>query len=300
MIMKKLVAVALLISFFSNAQTEKYKASDYSLNNDVKSYNTFVYQYDVELGKYKTVEKHIMLFENGLLKIDYVLDNYLGRFSLIKSYEYNDKKQLVSIKEASDYENPQYYPFKEFFYEKNNLVKEVTYSGNDKSYKEFTYDKMGRIIKAKTNKDNVVIEQTDYKYISPTNYSTLSIRFSGGKEVSRIEEKFEKNLLISKDINDSAGKLSYKYKYDARGNNILLDDGLDVYDTDYSYGKTGAVLKSRATEYDDIQDDIVNYFKFSEITLKDGSKEGSKIFDKEFAKSFNMSVLSYDFIDDLK
>jgi len=51
---------------------------------------------------------------------------------------------------------------------------------------------MGRIIKTKTNKDNVVIEQTDYKYISPTNYSTLSIRFSGGKEVSRIEEKFEK------------------------------------------------------------------------------------------------------------
>ena len=43
-----------------------------------------------------------------------------------------------------------------------------------------------------------------------------------------------------------------------------------------------------------------NYFEFSEITYEDGSKEGSRSFDKEFAKSFNMSVLSYDAIDDLK
>ena len=130
--MKKLLLIALLITIVSNAQIEKYKASDYSLSNDVKNYNAFTYKYDVELGKYKTVEKHILIFENGLLKIDYILDNYLGRFSQIKSYEYNDKKQLISIKKAEDYEKPQYYLFKEFFYEKNNLVKETTYSGYDK------------------------------------------------------------------------------------------------------------------------------------------------------------------------
>ena len=59
-------------------------------------------------------------------------------------------------------------------------------------------------------------------------------------------------------------------------------------------------LNLKKTEYDDYEFDIVNYFEFSEITYEDGSTEGSRVFDKEFAKSFNMSVLSYDFIDDLK
>ena len=43
-----------------------------------------------------------------------------------------------------------------------------------------------------------------------------------------------------------------------------------------------------------------NFFKFSEITFTDGTKEGSKNFDVEFVKSFNMSVLSYEVVDDLK
>ncbi|MCZ8197409.1 MAG: hypothetical protein O9267_07365 [Flavobacterium sp.] len=299
--MKKLLLIALLITVVSNAQIEKYKVSDYSLSNDVKNYNTFTYKYDVELGKYKTVEKHILIFENGLLKIDYILDNYLGRFSQVKSYEYNDKKQLISIKKAEDYEKPQYYLFKEFFYDKNNLLKEVTYSGNDKSYKEFTYDKTDKVIKTKTfQNENVLIEQSDYKYTSPTNYSIVSIGYSNGKEASQIIEKFENNLLISKDISDSLGKITYQYKYDSKANRILLDDGLDEYETNYVYGKTGAILNCRAVEYDDFEDSLTNFFEFSEVVNKDGSKEGSKIFDKEYVKSFNVSVLSYDFVDDLK
>jgi hypothetical protein len=45
------------------------------------------------------IEKHIRIFEKGLLKYDYVLDNYLDRFSQIKKYEYNAQNQIVSIKE---------------------------------------------------------------------------------------------------------------------------------------------------------------------------------------------------------
>lgn len=300
--MKKLITlITVFVIGFANAQIEKYKASDYSLSNDVKNYNTFTYKYDVELGKYKTVEKHILIFENGLLKIDYILDNYLGRFSQIKSYEYNDKKQLISIKKAEDYEKPQYYLFKEFLYEKNNLVKETTYSGYDKFLKEYTYDETDKIIKTKTfQNENVLIEQSDYKYTSPTNYSIISIRYTDGKEVSKIIDKFEKNLLISKDISDSLGKIIYLYEYDSKGNRILLDDGLDEYETNYVYGKTGAILNCRAVEYDEFEDSLTNFFKFSEVVNKDGSKDGSKIFDKEYVKSFNVSILSYDFVDDLK
>ena len=300
--MKKLITlITVFVIGFANAQIEKYKASDYSLSNDVKNYNTFTYKYDVELGKYKTVEKHILIFERGLLKIDYILDNYLGRFSQIKSYEYNDKKQLISIKKAEDYEKPQYYLFKEFLYEKNNLVKETTYSGYDKFLKEYTYDETDKIIKTKTfQNENVLIEQSDYKYTSPTNYSIISIRYTDGKEVSKIIDKFEKNLLISKDISDSLGKIIYLYEYDSKGNRILLDDGLDEYETNYVYGKTGAILNCRAVEYDEFEDSLTNFFKFSEVVNKDGSKDGSKIFDKEYVKSFNVSILSYDFVDDLK
>ena len=45
------------------------------------------------------IEKHIRIFEKGLWKYDYVLDNYMDRFSQIKKYEYNAQNQIVSIKE---------------------------------------------------------------------------------------------------------------------------------------------------------------------------------------------------------
>lgn len=45
------------------------------------------------------IEKHIRILEKGLWKYDYVLDNYMDRFSQIKKYEYNAQNQIVSIKE---------------------------------------------------------------------------------------------------------------------------------------------------------------------------------------------------------
>ena len=110
----------------------------------------------------------------------------------------------------------------------------------------------------------------------------------------------ENNLKISEEIDDPAAKISYTYQYDKNGNEVMKSDMATSFDSHYVYGKTDAILKSKKTEYDDFEFDIVNYFEFSEITYEDGSTEGSRVFDKEFAKSFNMSVLSYDFIDDLK
>ena len=50
------------------------------------------------------IEKHIRIFEKGLLKYDYVLDNYMDRFSQIKKYEYNAQNQIVSIKEGETFD----------------------------------------------------------------------------------------------------------------------------------------------------------------------------------------------------
>jgi hypothetical protein len=147
--MKKSLFITLFFISIAVVSQEKYKASDYSLPNNVKSYNTFIYKYDVDLGKYFVIEKHIRIFEKGLLKYDYVLDNYLGRFSQLKKLEYNDQNQLISIEEAEDFENPQYYPYQEFYYENGKLTKISEVFGNKRVFTDFTYDGKGRILKEK-------------------------------------------------------------------------------------------------------------------------------------------------------
>lgn len=296
-----LITILGFIFVIINAQNEKYKASDYSLPNNVKTYNTFVYKYDVELGKYKVIEKHIRIFEKGLLKYDYVLDNYLDRFSQMKKYEYNAQNQLVSIQEAEDFEKPEYYPYQDFYYEKGKLVKLSEVFGNKRIFTDFTYDNKGRILKEKRYQDDqLVLSTVDYNYTSDKDFTTKKVVFINDNSQKIVEAIYHNNLKVSEEIDGPAAKISYTYQYDKNGNEIMKSDLTTGFDSHYVYGKTGAILKSKKTEYDDYEYDIVNYFEFSEITYEDGSKEGSRSFDKDFAKSFNMSVLSCDAIDDLK
>ena len=298
--MKKSLFIALFLICISLFSQEKYKASDYSLPNNVKTYNTFVYRYDIDLGKYFVVEKHIRIFEKGLLTYDYVLENYLDRVSQLKKFEYNAKNQLVSIKEAEDF-NDALYPYQEFYYENGRLIKAEEISGNKRVFTDYSYDNSGKITNTKTYQDDkVVLKEAEYKYTSSSDYTIYTKGFRDGKVVSEIREKYQKNLLIEKFINNSLGEHTYEFKYDEKNNRILLVDGSDNYDSSYFYGKTGAILKSKKTEYDDFVFDLVNYFEFSEITYQDGTKEGSRTFDADYVKSFNVSVLSYDFVDDLK
>ena len=298
--MKKSLFITLFLICITLFSQEKYKASDYSLPNNVKTYNTFVYRYDIDLGKYFVVEKHIRIFEKGLLTYDYVLENYLDRVSQLKKFEYNAKNQLVSIKEAEDF-NDALYPYQEFYYENGRLIKAEEISGNKRVFTDYSYDNSGKITNTKTYQDDkVVLKEAEYKYTSSSDYTIYTKGFRDGKVVSEMREKYQKNLLIEKFINNSLGEHTYEFKYDEKNNRILLVDGSDNFDTSYFYGKTGAILKSKKTEYDDFVFDLVNYFEFSEITYDDGTKEGSRTFDADYVKSFNVSVLSYDFIDDLK
>ena len=299
--MKKSLFITLFFISIAVFSQEKYKASDYSLPNNVKSYNTFIYKYDVDLGKYFVIEKHIRIFEKGLLKYDYVLDNYLGRFSQLKKLEYNDQNQLISIEEAEDFENPQYYPYQEFYYEKGKLTKISEVFGNKRVFTDFTYDGKGRILKEKKYQDDkLVLSTVDYHYTSDKNFTTKKVVFINDNSRKMVDTVYQNNLKISEEVDDPAAKISYTYQYDDKGNETLEFDGVTNLDKHYVYGKTGAVIKSKKTLYDDLEFDIVNYFEFSEITYDDGTKEGSRTFDADYAKSFNMSVLSYDFVDDLK
>ena len=299
--MKKSLFIALFLICIYLFSQEKYKASDYSLPNNVKSYNTFIYKYDVDLGKYFVIEKHIRIFEKGLLKYDYVLDNYLGRFSQLKKLEYNDQNQLISIEEAEDFENPQYYPYQDFYYEKGKLMKISEVFGNKRVFTDFTYDGKGRILKEKKYQDDkLVLSTVDYHYTSDKNFTTKKVVFINDNSRKMVDTVYQNNLKISEEVDDPAAKISYTYQYDDKGNETLEFDGVTNLDKHYVYGKTGAEIKSKKTLYDDLEFDIVNYFEFSEITYEDSTKEGSRTFDKDYVKSFNMSVLSYDFVDDLK
>ena len=246
------------------------------------------------------IEKHIRIFEKGLWKYDYVLDNYMDRFSQIKKYEYNAQNQIVSIKEGETFDGA-LTPYQDFFYEKGNLVKLSEVFGNKRIFTDFSYDNKGRILKEKRYQDHqLVLSTVDYKYTSDKNYTTKKVVFINDNSQKIVDAVFENNLKISEEIDDPAAKISYTFQYDKNGNEVMKSDLTTNFDSHYVYGKTGAIIKSKKTEYDDYEFDIVNYFEFSEITYEDGSKEGSRSFDKEFAKSFNMSVLSYDTIDDLK
>ena len=246
------------------------------------------------------IEKHIRIFEKGLLKYDYVLDNYMDRFSQIKKYEYNAQNQIVSIKEGESFDGP-LYPYEDFYYENGKLVKLSEVFGNKRIFTDFSYDNKGRILKEKRYQDHQLVFSTvDYKYTSDKNYTTKKVVFINDNSQKIVDAVFENNLKISEEIDDPAAKISYTFQYDKNGNEVMKSDLTTNFDSHYVYGKTGAIIKSKKTEYDDYEFDIVNYFEFSEITYEDGSKEGSRSFDKEFAKSFNMSVLSYDAIDDLK
>ncbi len=124
----------------------------------------------------------------------------------------------------------------------------------------------------------------------------LAENWGVNKDVVKIEEvKYSQGFTSGKfEPRDSR---VYIFK---NGNQTMVSDMTTNFDSHYIYGKSGAIIKSKKTEYDDFDFDIVNYFEFSEITYQDGTKEGSRSFDKEYAKFFNMSVLSYDAIDDLK
>ena len=123
------------------------------------------------------IEKHIRIFEKGLLKYDYVLDNYMDRFSQIKKYEYNAQNQIVSIKEGESFDGP-LYPYQDFFYEKGKLVKLSEVFGNKRIFTDFSYDNKGRILKEKRYQDHqLVLSTVDYKYTSDKNFTTKKVVF---------------------------------------------------------------------------------------------------------------------------
>ena len=161
------------------------------------------------------IEKHIRIFEKGLLKYDYVLDNYMDRFSQIKKYEYNAQNQIVSIKEGETFDGA-LSPYQDFFYEKGKPVKfSKVNTGTDKASENvstFIYDKNGRLSEIKPSNPRFHW-QYKYQYKSDGTPSVIEI-FDNGKLSNR-------NIITS-----YQDEKNYTYTYE----NYSTTDGKKVFE----------------------------------------------------------------------
>ena len=161
------------------------------------------------------IEKHIRIFEKGLLKYDYVLDNYMDRFSQIKKYEYNAQNQIVSIKEGETFDGA-LSPYQDFFYEKGKPVKFSKVNiGTDKASENvstFIYDKNGKLSEIKPSNPRFHW-QYKYQYKSDGTPSVIEI-FDDGKLSNR-------NIITS-----YQDEKNYTYTYE----NYSTSDGEKVFE----------------------------------------------------------------------
>ena len=161
------------------------------------------------------IEKHIRIFEKGLLKYDYVLDNYMDRFSQIKKYEYNAQNQIVSIKEGETFDGA-LTPYQDFFYEKGKPAKfSKVNTGTDKASENvstFIYDKNGKLSEIKPSNPRFHW-QYKYQYKSDGTPSVIEI-FDDGKLSNR-------NIITS-----YQDEKNYTYTYE----NYSTTDGKKVFE----------------------------------------------------------------------
>ena len=161
------------------------------------------------------IEKHIRIFEKGLWKYDYVLDNYMDRFSQIKKYEYNAQNQIVSIKEGETFDGA-LSPYQDFFYEKGKPAKfSKVNTGTDKASENvstFIYDKNGKLSEIKPSNPRFHW-QYKYQYKSDGTPSVIEI-FDDGKLSNR-------NIITS-----YQDEKNYTYTYE----NYSTTDGKKVFE----------------------------------------------------------------------
>ena len=82
------------------------------------------------------------------MKYDYVLDNYLDRFSQLKKLEYNDQNQLISIRR--EVSKIHILSYQDFDYKKQ--IGQNFEVFRTKDFTDFTYDGKGRILRKKISR----------------------------------------------------------------------------------------------------------------------------------------------------
>ena len=232
------------------------------------------------------IEKHIRIFEKGLLKYDYVLDNYMDRFSQIKKYEYNAQNQIVSIKEGETFDGA-LSPYQDFFYEKGKPAKfSKVNTGTDKASENvstFIYDKNGKLSEIKPSNPRFHW-QYKYQYKSDGTPSVIEI-FDDGKLSNRniiTSYKDEKNFTyIYENYSTTDGKKVFELKESlVNGQRPMRKDawieGKDQY---------GNVIRIRENHA------VLGKFYYSrKLTYTKGETTGSTEYNPYFTEGINGDI----------
>ena len=232
------------------------------------------------------IEKHIRIFEKGLLKYDYVLDNYMDRFSQIKKYEYNAQNQIVSIKEGETFDGA-LSPYQDFFYEKGKPAKfSKVNTGTDKASENvstFIYDKNGKLSEIKPSNPRFHW-QYKYQYKSDGTPSVIEI-FDDGKLSNR-------NIITS-----YQDEKNYTYTYE----NYSTSDGEKVFELKESLVNGQRPMRKDAwIEGKDQYGNVIRirenhavlgkFYYYRKLTYTKGETTGSTEYNPYFTEGINGDI----------
>lgn len=287
--MKKILILALLTTFFANAQIVKYKAADYKLSSDVTKYEEQEFYYDAAQKKYQLSSKRTTFLKGGLVtKIESEM-NYFMYVKSITDFGYKngqlDKMTITSSGTVTE---------EKYAYQNGKIVSK-TVTGDMPSKTEYVYDAKGNLSKETVNEDGVLVKKIAYSnYTAPTSYFKKITNCYNETVQSTYEQTFKNNCLMIDKVDGEYYKGQSTYEYDKYGNELSITSDGKTTKNSYGYDAKGNVIQSMKIQqgFDGMEDN--NYFTFAKVTYANGKSAGNSGFDASFVKKYEPSSASYD------
>ena len=284
--MKKILILALLTTFFTNAQIVKYKAADYKLSADVTKYEEKEFYYDFGLKKYQLSNVRTIYLNQGLVTKIENKSNYFMYMEATNTFNYKNgwpqsihtKTQMGEYTENIVYKNGK-------IVEKNNATKKSVYE----------YDAKGNLSKETVYEKDAVVEKITYSnYTAPNSYTKKTIKYSNSEEDQINDQIIKNGLLVSEKNTSKYSTLTETYQYDKNRNQTQYTRDNQLFKSSYEYDAKGNVVRSQIAQLDFDAQEAVNYFTFAKITYADGKTTGSTEFDVNYVKKHDVNSVSYD------
>ena len=287
--MKKILILALLTTFFANAQIVKYKAADYKLSSDVTKYEEQEFYYDVAQKKYQLSSKRTTFLKGGLVT---KIESEMNYFMYVKSttdFVYKngqlDKMTITSSGTVTE---------EKYAYQNGKIVSK-TVTGDTPSKTEYVYDAKGNLSKETVYEDGVLVKKIAYSnYTAPTSYFKKITNCYNETVQSTYEQTFKNNCLMIDKVDGEYYKGQSTYEYDKYGNELSITSDGKTTKNSYGYDAKGNVIQSMKIQqgFDGMAD--TNYFTFAKVTYANGKSAGNSGFDVSFVKKYEPLSASYD------
>ncbi len=287
--MKKILILALLTTFFANAQVVKYKAADYKLSSDVTKYEEQEFYYDTAQKKYQLSSKRTTFLKGGLVtKIESEMNYFMYVKSTMDFVYKNGQLDKMTIASSGTVTEERY------SYQNGKIVSK-TVTGDTPSKTEYVYDAKGNLSKETVYEDGVLVKKIAYSnYTAPTSYFKKITNCYNETVQSTYEQTFKNNCLMIDKVDGEYYKGQSTYEYDKYGNELSITSDGKTTKNSYGYDAKGNVIQSMKIQqgFDGMAD--TNYFTFAKVTFANGKIAGNTSFNASFVKKYESSSASYD------